>query len=68
MEQETLLANELKKMINEDRIPLSIAEDIHEITESLLRGEKKVPDLKGTDEFVEEAVQEAFVRIHKNNH
>ncbi|MFD1738927.1 hypothetical protein ACFSCX_20655 [Bacillus salitolerans] len=62
---EQSLAEELNEMINEDNIPLSITEDIHEITARLQRGEMMVSDLKGMDVFIEEKIKEAMQRLQR---
>lgn len=64
MNQENQLADELTKMIEEDQIPLSITEDIHEISRNLRSGNMKMDDLQGKDEFIEKAMQEAKSRLH----
>ncbi|UGB28936.1 hypothetical protein [Metabacillus sp. B2-18] len=64
MNQEKLLADELSKMIEEDQIPLSITEDIHEISGSLRSGNMSLNDLKGKDAFIEKAINEAKSRLH----
>ncbi|KKI90381.1 hypothetical protein WQ54_20680 [Bacillus sp. SA1-12] len=68
MNQENLLAEELLKMINEDKVPLSISDDIHEISRSLQSGDMNINDLQGKDAFIENTVQEAMNRINNNNH
>ncbi|WP_088105620.1 hypothetical protein [Halalkalibacter urbisdiaboli] len=67
MSQEQQLATELNNMLNEDRIPLSISEDIHEICERLQSGEMNINDLQGSDAFIVEAVEEALNRIQQNS-
>ncbi|WP_078549415.1 hypothetical protein [Litchfieldia alkalitelluris] len=67
MNQEKLVAKELNQMINEDKIPLSITEDVHEICRSLISGEMKVSELQDKDSFIVSAVQQAMSRIDTKN-
>ena len=67
MDQQKMLANELSNMLTENKLPITIEEDIHEICRGLQSGEISVNDLKEKDPFVVNAVQEAMGRITKNN-
>jgi len=67
MDQQKMLANELSNMLTENKLPITIEEDIHEICRSLQSGEIRVNDLKEKDPFVVNAVQEAMGRINKPN-
>jgi hypothetical protein len=63
MDQAELIANELTKMINENQIPLSITEDIHELSAKLKNGEISLNNLEGQDAFIQDTIQEAMNRI-----
>ncbi|MER2142035.1 MAG: hypothetical protein ABS902_10385, partial [Priestia megaterium] len=65
--QQKMLANELSNMLTENKLPITIEEDIHEICRGLQSGEISVNDLKEKDPFVVNAVQEAMDRINKPN-
>ncbi|AJI24055.1 hypothetical protein H8R29_19730 [Priestia megaterium] len=67
MDQQKMLANELSNMLTENKLPITIEEDIHEICRGLQSGEISVNDLKEKDPFVVNAVQEAMDRINKPN-
>ncbi|MBQ4865993.1 hypothetical protein IHQ11_05660 [Priestia megaterium] len=67
MDQQKMLANELSNMLTENKLPITIEEDIHEICRGLQSGEISVNDLKEKDPFVVNAVQEAMDRITKHN-
>ncbi|AUO10530.1 hypothetical protein [Priestia megaterium] len=67
MDQQKMLANELSNMLTENKLPITIEEDIHEICRGLQSGEISVNDLKEKDPFVVNAVQEAMGRITKHN-
>ncbi|RDZ11019.1 hypothetical protein C3744_21830 [Priestia megaterium] len=67
MDQQKMLANELSNMLTENKLPITIEEDIHEICRGLHSGEISVNDLKEKDPFVVNAVQEAMARINKPN-
>ncbi|WP_375345805.1 hypothetical protein ACEWPB_20620 [Priestia megaterium] len=67
MDQQKMLANELGNMLTENKLPITIEEDIHEICRGLQSGEISVNDLKEKDPFVVNAVQEAMDRINKPN-
>ncbi|MED3982228.1 hypothetical protein [Priestia megaterium] len=67
MDQQKMLANELSNMLTENKLPITIEEDIHEICRGLQSGEISVNDLKEKDPFVVNAVQEAIARITKHN-
>ncbi|MBY0004188.1 hypothetical protein H7K05_02550 [Priestia aryabhattai] len=67
MDQQKMLANELSNMLTENKLPIIIEEDIHEICRGLQSGEISVNDLKEKDPFVVNAVQEAMDRINKPN-
>ncbi|MFP7732395.1 hypothetical protein ACLHDF_03035 [Priestia aryabhattai] len=67
MDQQKMLANELSNMLTENKLPITIEEDIHEICRGLQSGEISVNDLKEKDPFVVNAVQEAMGRINKHN-
>jgi hypothetical protein len=67
MDQQKMLANELSNMLTENKLPITIEEDIHEICRGLQSGEISVNDLKEKDPFVINAVQEAMGRITKHN-
>ncbi|ADF40587.1 hypothetical protein [Priestia megaterium] len=67
MDQQKMLANELSNMLTENKLPITIEEDIHEICRGLQSGEISVNDLKEKDLFVVNAVQEAIDRINKPN-
>ncbi|MET3085114.1 hypothetical protein ABV522_05660 [Priestia megaterium] len=54
-------------MLTENKLPITIEEDIHEICRGLQSGEISVNDLKEKDPFVVNAVQEAMDRIAKHN-
>ncbi|KRF57097.1 MULTISPECIES: hypothetical protein [Priestia] len=62
-----MLANELSNMLTENKLPITIEEDIHEICRGLQSGEISVNDLKEKDPLVVNAVQEAMDRITKHN-
>ncbi|MFE4116096.1 MULTISPECIES: hypothetical protein [Priestia] len=67
MDQQKMLANELSNMLTENKLPITIEEDIHKICRGLQSGEISVNDLKEKDPFVVNAVQEAMDRINKPN-
>ncbi len=67
MDQQKMLANELSNMLTENKLLITIEEDIHEICRGLQSGEISVNDLKEKDPFVVNAVQEAMGRITKHN-
>ncbi|MDO6847818.1 hypothetical protein Q4S57_07620 [Priestia megaterium] len=67
MDQQKMLANELSNMLTENKLPITIEEDIHEICRGLQSGQISVNDLKEKDPFVVNAVQEAMGRITKQN-
>ncbi|MED4051794.1 hypothetical protein [Priestia megaterium] len=67
MDQQKMLANELSNMLTENKLPITIEEDIHEICRGLQSGEISVNDLKEKDPFVVNAIQEAMDRINKPN-
>ncbi|MEB2272484.1 hypothetical protein LAV82_00530 [Bacillus sp. ILBB4] len=67
MDQQKMLANELSNMLTENKLPITIEEDIHEICRGLQSGEISVNELKEKDPFVVNAVQEAMDRITKHN-
>ncbi|WP_456363126.1 hypothetical protein [Priestia aryabhattai] len=67
MDQQKMLANELSNMLTENKLPITIEEDIHEICRGLQSVEISVNDLKEKDPFVVNAVQEAMDRINKPN-
>ncbi|MBY0196743.1 hypothetical protein H7U05_05425 [Priestia megaterium] len=67
MDQQKMLANELSNMLTENKLPITIEEDIHEICRGLQSGEISVNNLKEKDPFVVNAVQEAMDRINKPN-
>ena len=67
MDQQKMLANELSNMLTENKLPITIEEDIHEICRGLQSGEISVNDLKEKDPFVVNAVQEAMDKINKPN-
>ena len=67
MDQQKMLANELSNMLTENKLPITIEEDIHEICRGLQSGEISVNDLKKKDPFVVHAVQEAMDRITKHS-
>ncbi|MCM3097938.1 hypothetical protein [Priestia megaterium] len=67
MDQQKMLANELSNMLTENKLPITIEEDIHEICRGLQSGEISVNDLEEKDPFVVNAVQEAMDRITKHN-
>ncbi|MFE4040810.1 MULTISPECIES: hypothetical protein [Priestia] len=67
MDQQKMLANELSNMLTENKLPITIEEDIHEICRGLQSGEISVNDLKEKDPFVVNAVQEAMDRINNPN-
>ncbi|MED3975445.1 hypothetical protein P4639_18780 [Priestia megaterium] len=54
-------------MLTENKLPITIEEDIHEICRGLQSGEISVNDLKEKDPLVVNAVQEAMDRITKHN-
>ncbi|MEI4526308.1 hypothetical protein [Priestia megaterium] len=67
MDQQKMLANELSNMLTENKLPITIEEDIHEICRGLQSGEISVNDLKEKDPFIVNAVQEAMDKINKPN-
>ncbi|WP_394512338.1 hypothetical protein [Priestia aryabhattai] len=67
MDQQKMLANELSNMLTENKLPITIEEDIYEICRGLQSGEISVNDLKEKDPFVVHAVQEAMDRITKHS-
>ena len=67
MDQQKMLANELSNMLTENKLPITIEEDIHEICRGLQSGEISVNDLKEKDPLVVNAVQEAMDRITKHS-
>ncbi|KRD90070.1 hypothetical protein ASE51_05530 [Bacillus sp. Root147] len=67
MDQQKMLANELSNMLTENKLPITIEEDIHEICRGLQSGEINVNNLKEKDPFIVNTVQEAMARINKPN-
>ena len=62
MSQEKQVADELKKMFLENRIPTSIQEDINEISEQLSNGKVNLSELEKRDEFVVDIIHQAINR------
>jgi hypothetical protein len=54
-------------MLTENKLPITIEEDIHEICRGLQSGEINVNNLKEKDPFIVNTVQEAMARINKPN-
>jgi len=67
MDQQKMLANELSNMLTENKLPITIEDDIHEICRGLQSGEINVNNLKEKDPFIVNTVQEAMARINKPN-
>jgi cytochrome b involved in lipid metabolism len=65
MDQEKRLAEELNKMLKEDKVPLSVSEDVHEICRSLDAGEMTINDLQGKDAFIVNSVHKAINNLNK---
>jgi hypothetical protein len=59
------LANELRKMYLENRIPTSVQEDINHISQALKSGEVTMDDLQNKDAFVVDIINQAMSRIGK---
>jgi hypothetical protein len=63
MNQETKVANELQKMLIENSVPVSVQEDINELSDKLANGEITLGELENKDQFVAEVIKKAKNRI-----
>ncbi|WP_227935351.1 hypothetical protein [Alkalihalobacillus deserti] len=63
MNKETKVANELQKMLTQNEVPISVQEDINQISDSLVNGLVSLNELQKEDQFVVEVIQKAMTKI-----